>query len=132
MGISILILTLDEEANLGACLDSVAFSDDVVVLDSFSKDRTVEIARERGVRLYQRAFDNYAAQRNYGLRDVEYRHPWVLMLDADERVPEDLRREMEAATGAAAGTVALFRMRRRDHLFGRWIPRSTGYPTWFG
>jgi glycosyltransferase involved in cell wall biosynthesis len=132
MSISVLILTLDEEVNLGGCLDSVAWCDDVVVLDSFSRDRTVEIARERAVRLYLRAFDNYANQRNFGLRDIEYRHPWVLMLDADERVPEDLHLEMEAATGAAADTVALFRMRRRDHLFGRWIPRSTGYPTWFG
>lgn len=132
MGISILILTLDEEVNLPACLDSVAFSDDVVVLDSFSTDRTVEIARERGVRLYQRAFDNYAAQRNYGLRDIQYKNPWVLMLDADERVPADLRDEMLQATSAAPERIALFRVRRRDFLFGRWIRRSSGYPTWFG
>jgi glycosyltransferase involved in cell wall biosynthesis len=132
MGISVLILTLDEEVNLAGCLDSVAWCDDVVVLDSFSRDRTVDIARERGVRLYQRAFDNYASQRNFGLRDIGYRHPWVLMLDADERVPEDLRLEMLDATRGAADTVALFRMRRRDHLFGRWIRRSSGYPTWFG
>jgi glycosyltransferase involved in cell wall biosynthesis len=132
VGISVLILTLDEEVNLGACLDSVAWCDDVVVLDSFSTDRTPEIARERGVRLYQRRFDDYAGQRNFGLRQVRYRHPWVLMLDADERVPEDLREEMVAATGQAPESIALYRMRRRDHLFGRWIPRSSGYPTWFG
>jgi len=132
MSISVLILTLDEEVNLAGCLDSVAWCDDVVVLDSFSRDRTVDIARERGVRLYQRAFDNYANQRNFGLRALEYRHPWLLMLDADERVPDDLRVEMEAATRAAGDKVALFSMRRRDHLFGRWIPRSSGYPTWFG
>ncbi len=132
MSISVLILTLDEEVNLGACLGSVAWCDDVVVLDSFSRDRTPEIARERGARLYQRAFDNYANQRNFGLREVSYRHPWVLMLDADERVPEDLRDEMFAATRQAPESVALYRMRRRDHLFGRWIRRSSGYPTWFG
>jgi glycosyltransferase involved in cell wall biosynthesis len=132
MGISVLILTLDEEVNLGGCLDSVAWSDDVVVLDSLSQDRTVEIARERGVRLYQRAFDNYANQRNFGLRDVQYKNPWVLMLDADERVPMDLKEEMLRAISIASDAVALYRMRRRDHLFGRWIPRSSGYPTWFG
>jgi len=132
MSISVLILTLDEEVNLAGCLDSVAWCDDVVVLDSFSRDRTVEIVRARGVRLYQRAFDNYANQRNFGLRDIDYRHPWLLMLDADERVPEDLHQEMLLATHDAAKQVALFRMRRRDHLFGRWIPRSSGYPTWFG
>jgi glycosyltransferase involved in cell wall biosynthesis len=132
MGISVLILTLDEEVNLGGCLDSVAWSDDVVVLDSLSQDRTVEIARERGVRLYQRAFDNYANQRNFGLRDVAYKYPWVLMLDADERVPTDLKDEMLRTTGSISDAVVLFQMRRRDHLFGRWIPRSSGYPTWFG
>ena len=132
MSISVLILTLDEEVNLAGCLESVAWCDDVVVLDSFSTDRTVEIARERSVRVYQRAFDNYANQRNFGLREVDYRHPWVLMLDADERVPEELQREMHAVTSRVPDTVALFRMRRRDHLFGRWIRRSSGYPTWFG
>ncbi|HVN44305.1 MAG TPA: glycosyltransferase family 2 protein [Steroidobacteraceae bacterium] len=132
MGISVLILTLDEEVNLAGCLDSVAWSDDVVVLDSFSHDHTVDIARQRGVRLYQRTFDNYANQRNFGLHEIDYRHPWVLMLDADERVPEDLHLEMQDATRAAAPDVALFRMRRRDYLFGRWIRRSSGYPTWFG
>jgi glycosyltransferase involved in cell wall biosynthesis len=132
MSISVLILTLDEEVNLGGCLDSVAWCDDVVVLDSFSRDRTADIARERGVRLYQRAFDNYAGQRNFGLRELEYRHRWVLMLDADERVPADLCTEMLAAVHQAPDTLALYRMRRRDHLFGRWIRRSSGYPTWFG
>lgn len=132
MAISVLILTLDEEVNLGDCLDSVAWSDDVVVLDSLSKDRTVEIARQHGVRVFQRAFDNYANQRNFGLRDVKYKHPWLLMLDADERVPAELREEMLHTTGAAPDSIALFRMRRKDHLFGRWIPRSSGYPTWFG
>ena len=132
MSISVLILTLDEEVNLGGCLDSVAWSDDVVVLDSFSRDATPDIARARGARLFQRRFDNYAGQRNFGLRDIQYRHPWVLMLDADERVPSDLRDEMLRAARDAPESAAMFRMRRRDHLFGRWIRRSSGYPTWFG
>jgi glycosyltransferase involved in cell wall biosynthesis len=132
MSISVLILTLDEEVNLAGCLDSVAWSDDVVVLDSFSSDATPEIARARGARLYQRRFDNYAAQRNFGLREIRHRHPWVLMLDADERVPADLREEMLRAVRDAPEAVAMFRVRRKDHLFGRWIRRSSGYPTWFG
>jgi glycosyltransferase involved in cell wall biosynthesis len=131
-GISILILTFDEEANIAACLESVAWSNDVVVLDSFSTDRTVEIARQYGVRLVQREFDNYAAQRNFGLREVAYHNPWVLMLDADERVPPDLLAELSRVTREAPGAVTLFRMRRRDYLYGRWIRRSSGYPTWFG
>ncbi len=54
------------------------------------------------------------------------------MLDADERVPVELQREMQAAIAAAEPRVAMFRMRRKDHLFGRWIRGSSGYPTWFG
>jgi glycosyltransferase involved in cell wall biosynthesis len=132
MGISVLVLTLDEQVNLPGCLQSVSWSDDVVVLDSHSTDQTAAIARAGGARVVQRTFDNYANQRNFGLRELQYRNPWVLMLDADERVPEDLRQEMFAATAAVSDDVALYRMRRRDHLFGRWIRRSSGYPTWFG
>jgi glycosyltransferase involved in cell wall biosynthesis len=125
-------LTLEEEVNIGSCLDSVAWSDDVVVLDSLSTDRTVEIARSRGARVIERPFDSYAGQRNFGLRDIQYRNPWVLMLDADERVPDDLRDEMLAAVSSADSSVSLWRMRRKDHLLGRWIRGSSGYPTWFG
>jgi glycosyltransferase involved in cell wall biosynthesis len=132
VSISILVLTLNEEANVAGCLESVAWSDDVVVLDSFSTDRTVEIAGAHGARVLQRPFDNYAGQRNFGLQDIKYRNPWVLMLDADERVPAELSEEMLAAVRAADPSVALFRMRRKDHLFGRWIRGSSGYPTWFG
>jgi glycosyltransferase involved in cell wall biosynthesis len=131
VSISILILTFNEEVNLGACLESVGWSDDVLVLDSFSTDLTVQIARKHGVRVVQRRFDDYAAQRNFGLAQ-EYRNPWVLMLDADERVAPELRAEMLEATSSASPDIALFRMRRRDHLFGRWIKGASGYPTWFG
>jgi len=132
LGISVLILTLEEEVNIGACLASVSWSDDVVVLDSGSRDRTVDIARSLGARVVQRPFDSYAGQRNHGLQQIQYRHPWVLMLDADERVPPELRDEMLAAVATADDSIALWRMRRKDHLLGRWIRGSSGYPTWFG
>ena len=132
MSISVLVLTLNEEVNLRGCLESVSWCDDIVVLDSFSDDSTVDVARELGVRVVQRKFDNYANQRNYGLKQVGYRHPWVLMLDADERVPAELHSEMLTAVSRAEDSVALFSMRRKDHLFGRWIRGASGYPTWFG
>jgi glycosyltransferase involved in cell wall biosynthesis len=132
MGISVLVLTLNEELNLAACLESVRWCDDVVVLDSLSGDSTVAIAQQYGARVVRRAFDNYAGQRNYALQEISWRNPWLLMLDADERVPVELQREMLAATSAAAPDTAMFRMRRKDHLFGRWIRGSSGYPTWFG
>jgi glycosyltransferase involved in cell wall biosynthesis len=130
--ISVLILTLNEETNLGECIDSCAWSDDIVVFDSFSTDRTCEIAAGKPVRLLQRRFDNYAAQRNAALAEVPFKNPWVLMVDADERTPEDLVHEMLEAVAAADSEIALFRMRRKDYFLGRWLRRSSGYPSWFG
>jgi len=130
--ISVLILTLNEEVNLSECLDFCAWSDDIVVFDSFSTDRTPQIAARPGVRFFQRHFDNYAGQRNAALADVQYRHPWVLMVDADERTPADLVAEMTQAVAQADPDTVMFRMRRKDFFLGRWLRRSSGYPSWFG
>lgn len=130
--VSILILTLNEEANLAECIDSCRWSDDIVVFDSLSEDRTRDIARAMGVRVMERPFDNYAAQRNAALSSVKFKHAWVLMVDADERVPDDLAKEAVARVAAAADDTVMFRMRRKDFFLGRWLKRSSGYPTWFG
>ncbi len=127
--ISVLILTLNEEVNLPACLASVAWSDDIVVFDSFSTDRTMEIARAAGARVEQRRFDNYAAQRNAALK-VGFKYPWVLMLDADELVSDELHAEMVKKLKNDAEGVEMFRMRRKDLFLGKWLRRSSGYPTW--
>ena len=132
MDVSVLILTLNEEINLGRCLSSLVWCDDIVVLDSFSTDRTEEIACDAGARFVQRAFDDYASQRSFGLSEIDYRHPWVLMVDADEVVPPDLEEEIERETAACDSDVSLFRMRNKNFLMGRWIRRSSGYPTWLG
>lgn len=130
--VSVMILTLNEEINIGECIDSCRWSDDVVVFDSFSSDQTREIALSKGARVFQRRFDNYAEQRNAGLSTVNYAHPWVLMVDADERVPADLAAEITASVRGVKDTVVMFRMRRKDFFLGKWLKRSSGYPTWFG
>ena len=128
--ISVLILTKNEEHDLSGCLDSVAWSDDVHVFDSLSSDATVSIARSRGAKVRQRPFDNYAAQRNAALHGLDFKHPWVLILDADERIPEALREEMlQCIVGAPVG-VAAFRFRRRDFLGKTWLKRSQLSP-WY-
>jgi glycosyltransferase involved in cell wall biosynthesis len=131
MNISVLILTYNEAINLPDCLASVAFSDDVVVLDSGSTDGTEQLAEATGVTLLQRPFDNYAAQRNFGLAH-DFKHDWILMLDADERIPDDFIEEIRAMTDRTNNPVTLYRMRRQDMFMGRWLKRSSGYPTWFG
>ena len=92
--ISVLILTFNEEVNIARCLDSVAWSDDVLVVDSFSADRTVEIAKSRGVRVLQNRFVNFADQRNFGLDHGGFKHDWVLHLDADEVIGLELKEEI--------------------------------------
>jgi glycosyltransferase involved in cell wall biosynthesis len=128
--VSILILTLNEEINIAACLDTLSWSDDIVVLDSFSKDATANVARDRGARIMQRAFDNWSSHQNWALQNIDFRHPWVLYLDADERCPQDLRDETLQCARADVRESA-FRMRRKDFYMGRWLRRAQLYPTWF-
>lgn len=126
-GISVVILTRNEEQDLPGCLDSVAWSDDVHILDSESTDRTVEIARARGCTVTTRPFDNYAAQRNASMQ-LPFRHAWVLVLDADERPTPELVGEMQAAVAAAPQSVAGFRIRRRDFLWDTWLRHAQMTP----
>jgi glycosyltransferase involved in cell wall biosynthesis len=132
MAVSVLILTLNEETNLNDCLASVTWCDDVVVFDSFSSDNTVDLAKKNGARVIQRRFDNYASQRNAALNEVAYRHPWVLMVDADERVTPELHREIDSTLAQKEDGTTLYRFRRKDLFFGRWLKRASGYPSWFG
>jgi len=129
--ISILILTLNEEVNLPRCLDSVKWSDDVVIFDSYSTDRTVEIAKASGARVIQNRFLNYGSQREAARTAVTYKHPWVLAIDADETPDTELVAEVTALCRDEGCPHVAFRMRRKDHFMGRWIKHSTLYPSWF-
>jgi len=129
---TVLILTKDEEVNIADCLASVPPGVGAHVLDSMSSDRTAEIARERGAQVHFRPFDSYASQRNYGLHALRYTTRWALMLDADERMTPALHEEIQRRLATASPQDTLFRMRRQDMFMGRWLRRSSGYPTWFG
>lgn len=121
--ISVLILTKNEEHDLPGCLESVRWSDDVHVLDSFSTDNTVQLALRAGAHVSQRTFDGYASQRNAGLA-LAFKHPWLLILDADERMPSDTARELESITASASEKICAFSLRRRDIWWGRWLKHS--------
>ncbi|HVJ06603.1 MAG TPA: glycosyltransferase family 2 protein [Candidatus Saccharimonadales bacterium] len=118
--ISVLVLTKNEERDLPDCLQSVAWCDDVHVYDSFSTDKTVEIARESGAHVCQRVFDNWAAHQNWGLRNIAFRHEWVLYIDADERVTPELASSAVRAVEAPGDEVG-FRVHRRDFFLGTWL-----------
>jgi glycosyltransferase involved in cell wall biosynthesis len=125
--ISVLILTKNEQRDLPECLESVAWSDDVHVFDSYSTDETVAIAEAAGAKVTQRVFDNWAAHQNWGLANLPFKYPWVFYLDADERVTPELAQELVKAAAAAGDNVA-FRVQRRDFLNGTWLKHVQASP----
>jgi glycosyltransferase involved in cell wall biosynthesis len=122
--ISVLILTRNEQHDLPGCLSSVSWSDDIHVFDSQSTDDTLEIARAAGAHIHTRPFDDYATHRNAALSTVPFKHPWVFLLDADERPTPELSREMQQRVLDAPSEVSGFRLRRRDFLFGTWLKHA--------
>jgi len=126
MSISIFILTLNEASNIEACLDSVAFADDILVLDSFSTDETVTLAAAKGARVFQRKFDDFGSQRNYALDEIDFKHRWVFHLDADERFNDELRAECERVI--ALDEKSAYFVPNRIIFLGKWIKRCTQYP----
>jgi glycosyltransferase involved in cell wall biosynthesis len=120
MGISVLILTRNEQQDLPACLASVAWSDDIHLYDSVSTDDTLAIAARAGAHITQRPFDNWAAHQNWGLQNIRFKHPWVFYIDADERMTPDLVQAVKAAAAEPGDKVA-FRLQRRDFFMDTWL-----------
>ena len=125
-----MIFTLNEEMHLPFCLDALDWCDDVIVLDSFSSDRTEVICRSRGVRFFQNRFEGFGSQRNWALENTQPRYPWILILDADERVTSELAHELKVIAEANPAGIGAYRVRRRFYMWGRWLRYSSLYPTW--
>jgi glycosyltransferase involved in cell wall biosynthesis len=126
-----LILTFNEEINIKDCITSLKCCDKVIVFDSFSNDQTIKIAKQCGAMVFQRAFDNYASQRNAALNHVQKKYDWILMIDADERLTTELSLEIIKTISIKSNTNTLYRVRRKDQFMNKWIKKSSGYPTWF-
>ncbi len=127
MKVSALILTFNEEINIARCLDALSWCDDIVIVDSGSTDRTLEIARQYGARIVQRPFDNFAAQRNFGLDQGEMKHEWVLHLDADEVATPAFRAAIEALEPVEG--IDGYYVPSKTMLFGQWLKHAGMYPT---
>jgi glycosyltransferase involved in cell wall biosynthesis len=123
---SVVILTLNEEKALPACLESLRGLEDIVLLDSGSTDRTVEIANAAGLRVFTRPFDDFAGQHNFAQRSIAFRNPWVFHLDADERMTPELDDECRKASQRS--DLDGFRAAPKMIFEGRWIPHCTDYP----
>lgn len=127
--ISIVILTYNEAINIERCLRSVAWSDDILVVDSGSTDDTCKLAEQMGARLLHRPFDNFANQRNYALDHGHLKYKWVLHIDADEVVSPDLQQELLAIAKNEQELVG-YRVPSRLMLLGQWLKHSGMYPTY--
>ena len=128
MPVSILILTLNEEQNLSACLDAIAWCDDIVIIDSFSSDHTMEIAGQTNARIFQRKFDNFAGQRNFALENIDFKHEWTFHLDADEIFTEALHGEIEQAIANPAFDA--WHVPSKMMFLGKWLRYSGMYPSY--
>jgi glycosyltransferase involved in cell wall biosynthesis len=127
--VSIMIPTLNEEANMPRCLDHLAWADEVVVVDSGSTDRTVEIAHAYGARVVNFEWNGqWPKKKNWALRHVDFRNDWVLIVDADEWIVPDLASEIAQAIEEPGH--AGFYVNRRFIFMGRWIKHCGYYPSW--
>ena len=128
---SVIILTRDEQANLPDCLASLEkLGAEVFVVDSGSSDRTVEIAKQSGCQVFEHPFENHAAQINWALQNLPIKTPWIMRLDADERLTPELVQELKQILPDTDEKITGYQVKRRVFFMGRWIRHGGYYPTW--
>jgi glycosyltransferase involved in cell wall biosynthesis len=120
--VTAIIPTFNEEHNIEAALASVSWADEVIVVDSFSTDQTIAIAKEHGARVLQREYEHSASQKNWTIPQAT--HEWIFLLDADERVDENLRKEIKETLNNKANTEAAYWIKRRNFFMGSEIKYS--------
>jgi len=128
--ISVVIPVLNEEANIGECLESVRFADEIFVVDSGSTDRTVEIAESHGAKVVQFRFQpGGLRKKNWALENLPFRNEWVLLLDADERVTPELEAEIRQEFQCSPKCDGFY-LNRKLIFMGRWLRHGGNYPSW--
>lgn len=126
LSLTVAIIAYNAAGQIGPCLASVGFADEILVVDSGSTDDTVEIARRHGARIESREWLGFGRQKQLAVSLA--RHDWVLCLDVDERVSEPLALSIREAL--AGRRYRAFRMARRNRFLGRWLSHGEGYPDW--
>jgi glycosyltransferase involved in cell wall biosynthesis len=124
--LTVAIIALNAASQIEACLASVGFADEVLVVDSGSTDGTLEIAERHGARIVHKGWVGFGRQKQYAVSIAK--HDWVLCLDVDERVTEPLAASIRAALGDTR--LKAWRMARRNRFLGCWLAHGEGYPDW--
>ncbi|MFH1066818.1 MAG: glycosyltransferase family 2 protein, partial [bacterium] len=130
---NVVVLTKNEEQTLAQCLASLHWCGEIVVVDSASVDRTAQIAREMGARVLehvQQGVFKIDEQRNWALEHGGLKGEWVLFLDADEEVTDELAREIQRVCNAAPAPYNAYELTPKYLFWGRWLKRTQGYPNW--
>src|SRR5450830_1500777 len=124
--ISAFVITKNESAKLGDCLKSLNWADEIVVVDDFSTDTTPDICKEFGVSFHQHRFSSFRGQKSHAMSMTS--NDWVLELDADERVSDEMRKAIQALTAEDFERCACFEFKRKTRFWGKWIKHSSFYP----
>lgn len=130
--ITAIVLTFNEEKNIVECLESVKdLCDEIIIVDSGSSDRTLEIAKQYTDKIYSHPFDNYSKQRNWALENLPIKNDWILNLDADHRITPELKEELSTLfSKGIPADVKGFLISRRTIFMGKWIKHGGHYPTY--
>lgn len=126
--LSVLLLARNEENNLEPCLNTLRWCNDIHLVDSNSTDRTVEMARAHGVKVYQHAFEGHSRQREWALRNLPFANEWVFALDADHRVTPELQQELVQRFRTPPPDLDGLYVKRRQIFRGRWLRHGGYYP----
>ena len=129
--ISIIILTFNEEKNIVSCINSTKLlSKDIFIVDSYSTDRTLEIAKMLGAKIYQNKWVNYSTQFNWALENLPLENKWIIRLDADERITQELRDELVRKLPNLSYDISGLYVKRRVYFMGKWVKHGDLYPKW--
>ena len=125
--VACVVITKNEEANIQDCLRSAQWANELIVVDAESRDRTVELARARGAKVSVRPWPGFGLQKNFGMGQAS--SEWILILDADERVTEELRGEVRTCLDRwRPGAPVAYRIPRRNFFYGAWVRGGGVYP----
>jgi len=127
MKLSVVVITFNEERNIERCLLSVQeLADEILVVDSFSKDKTLEICKKYNVRLIQNPFEGHIQQKNFAMQQAQF--DWILSLDADEALSDELSKSIAHIKSISKQEINLFEMNRLTNYCGAWVKHCGWYP----
>ena len=124
--VSTVTITLNEERNVGPCLESLAWADEIIIVDSYSSDKTVEVCQQYTSKIYQRPWPGFGAQKNFGIDQAL--SEWILIVDADERITDSLRDEIKDVLSTHSTDMVGYHIPRRNFWYGKWIRWAGMYP----